>query len=76
MATCQAGGFMAYAYNLMEIFHQIARQVNEILRGANPGEMPFYQPIKFDLLINMSAAKAIGVTVPRSLLARADEVIE
>ena len=67
---------MAYATNLAEVLRQGARSVDEILRGANPGDVPYYLPTKFELVINLETAKALGLTVPPSLLALADELIE
>ena len=72
----ELGGLMAYAVNLMDLFRHAADQIDQILKGANPGEIPFYQPTTFDLVINLKTAKALGIEMPPSLLARADEVIE
>jgi putative tryptophan/tyrosine transport system substrate-binding protein len=71
-----AGGLMAYGTNLAEVLRQGARSVDKILRGANPGDVPYYLPTKFELVINLETAKALGLTVPPSLLALADELIE
>ena len=70
------GGLMAYGTNLAEVLRQGARSVDKILRGANPGEVPYYLPTKFELVINLETAKELGLTVPPSLLALADELIE
>ena len=70
------GGLMAYAVELRSLHVHAARQVDQILKGAKPGEIPFYQPTKFEVAINLKAVKTLGLTVPPSLLARADEVIE
>jgi putative ABC transport system substrate-binding protein len=72
----EAGGLMAYASDDRELWRRMGDDVHEILNGAKPGEIPIYQPTKFELLINVKAAKALGLTVPPSILARADEVIE
>src|SRR5262245_34159501 len=70
------GGLMAYAYNIVDLFRHAARMIDQILKGAKPGKIPFYQPTKFELVINIKTAKALNLTIPPSLLARADEVIE
>ena len=70
------GGLMVYGNNLSALYVWVARYVDQILRGARPGEIPIYLEFKFELLINLKAAKALGLTVPTSLLVRADEVIE
>jgi putative ABC transport system substrate-binding protein len=70
------GGLMAYAIDLPDVFRQGANMVGQILKGANPADMPFYQPTKFQLVINVKTAKALGLEMPMSLLLRADEVIE
>jgi putative ABC transport system substrate-binding protein len=70
------GGLMAYAVELRSLYAHMAKQVDQILKGAKPGNIPFYQATKFEVLINLKAAKALGLTIPPSLLARADEVIE
>jgi putative ABC transport system substrate-binding protein len=72
----EAGGLMTYGSDLPELGRRIADDVHEILNGAKPGDIPIYQPTKFEFLINLKAAKALGLTVPPALLARADEVIE
>src|SRR5215813_2274932 len=70
------GGLMAYSPNLLELLRHAAHQVEQILKGVKPGDLPFFQATKFELIINLKTAKALGVTVPPSLLARADEVLE
>jgi putative ABC transport system substrate-binding protein len=71
-----SGGFMAYYRDLHDAFRQAADQVTQVLQGVNPAEMPFRQPTNFKLSINTKTAQQIGVTVPPTLLASADEVIE
>ena len=72
----EAGGLMAYETDLAELFRRMANDVHEILNGAKPGDIPIYQPTKFEFLVNLKAAKALGLTIPPLLLAAADEVIE
>ena len=72
----KSGGTMTYGPNLKTVFQRLAIYVDKILKGANPGELAIEQPTKFELVINLKAAKAIGLGVPAILLARADEVIE
>jgi putative ABC transport system substrate-binding protein len=72
----EAGGLMAYSPDLVDIFRRVANLIDKILRGANPGDIPFYQPTKFELSINLKTAKALGLEMPAMLLGRADEVIE
>jgi putative tryptophan/tyrosine transport system substrate-binding protein len=71
-----AGGLMAYTVDLAELLRRMANDVHQILNGAKPGDIPIYQPTKFELLINLKTANAFGLTLPHSLLSRADEVIE
>jgi len=72
----EVGGLMAYATDFGELGRRMADDVHEILRGAKPGDIPIYQPTKFELVINLKAAKALNLTLPATLLGRADEVIE
>jgi putative ABC transport system substrate-binding protein len=72
----QAGGLMSYGIDLPELGRSVAGIVGEILKGTKPGEIPIFQPTKFELAINLKTAKALGLTVPSELLTTADEVIE
>jgi putative ABC transport system substrate-binding protein len=70
------GGLISYGVDLHDQFRRSAGYVDNILRGAKPAELPFEQPTKFELVINIKAVKALGVTVPPSLIARADDLIQ
>jgi putative tryptophan/tyrosine transport system substrate-binding protein len=72
----ELGGLMSYSADLSDIFRRIASQIAEVLKGAGPAEIPVYQPTKFQLIINLKTAKVLGLEIPPTLLARADEMIE
>ena len=72
----ETGGLMCYGPNYTSMFRRAAEYVDKILRGAKPADMPFEQPTKFDLVINLATAKAIGLNISEAFLLRADKVIE
>ena len=74
--SVEAGGLRSYGPNTSDIWRSAATCVNKIVKGPNPGDLPMEQRTKFDLVINLKTAKALGITIPQALRARADEVLE
>jgi putative ABC transport system substrate-binding protein len=72
----EAGGLMSYGPNFPDLYRRTADFVDKILRGAKPAEMPVEQPTKFDLAVNLNTAEALGLSLPTTFLARADQLIE
>ena len=72
----RVGGLLSYGIDQVDLFRRAASYVDRVLRGAKPADLPVQLPTKFDMVVNLTTAKALGLTVPQSILLRADEVIE
>jgi putative ABC transport system substrate-binding protein len=72
----EAGGLMSYGLSYRNYYKNVARYVDKVLRGTKPADMPVEQPTQLQLVVNLKAAKALGITIPQSLLLRADELIQ
>ncbi len=72
----KAGGLLIYATSYYDLFRRAATYVDRIVKGAKPGDLPIEQPTKFEMILNLKTAKALGLTIPQSILVRADEIIQ
>ncbi len=72
----EAGGLMSYSFSTVEVGRRATYFVDKILKGAKPADLPIEQPTKFELVVNLKTAKALGLTIPQSILVRADEIIQ
>jgi putative ABC transport system substrate-binding protein len=72
----EAGGLMAYAADTLAIFRSMAQYTDRILKGARPTDLPFQEPTRYEFIVNLKTAKALGLTIPQSVLVRADEIIQ